>query len=188
MRTERKADWAILTAALITVSLFTVGAVVGAATSPAEVTPAPEQTSRLVSVQQLPENMNDVCYARRIGERRSRCQYGIAGRADSICRTAAGPFFRFDGRGAAAKYFSARGTRGKRGCRGQSSRSAHAGAHDPRYGSDVQRGRGGRQLQRSDPAGQQFVVVPGIRPVVPDSGGTDRYHPAEADRSRATRP
>ncbi len=63
MRAERKADWAILTAVLITVSLFTAGVVIAATGSAAttEVTSAPEQTSRLVSVQQLPDNMNDFC-------------------------------------------------------------------------------------------------------------------------------
>ena len=50
----RKADWVILTAALITAALFTAGVTVGAAEDPS----ASEDTTRLVSVQQLPENMN----------------------------------------------------------------------------------------------------------------------------------
>src|SRR5579864_4938625 len=50
----RKADWVVLAAAVITAALFTAGIAVGAAEDP----PASEDTTRLVSVQQLPENMN----------------------------------------------------------------------------------------------------------------------------------
>src|ERR1700722_13281945 len=50
----RKADWVILAAAVITAALFTAGITVGAAQDPS----APADTTRLVSVQQLPENMN----------------------------------------------------------------------------------------------------------------------------------
>ena len=50
----RKADWVILAAAVIAAALFTAGITVGAAEDPS----ASEDRTRLVSVQQLPENMN----------------------------------------------------------------------------------------------------------------------------------
>ncbi len=51
---RNKPDWAILAAGLITIGLFAAG-VVGGAT---ESTSSPQDTSRLVSVQHLPGNMN----------------------------------------------------------------------------------------------------------------------------------
>ena len=51
---RNKPDWAILAAGLITIGLF-AASVVGGAT---ESTSSPQDTSRLVSVQHLPENMN----------------------------------------------------------------------------------------------------------------------------------
>src|SRR5579872_7332982 len=51
---RNKPDWAILAAGLITIGLF-AASVVGGAT---ESTPGPQDTSRLVSVQHLPGNMN----------------------------------------------------------------------------------------------------------------------------------
>jgi hypothetical protein len=54
MRAERK----IFAAALVTVGLFTAGIVGGASSGK---TSSPEGTSRLVSVQELPNNPNDVC-------------------------------------------------------------------------------------------------------------------------------
>ena len=50
---KRKVDWAILTAAFITASVMGMGILAGAAT---EEIPAANDTSRLVSVQALPEN------------------------------------------------------------------------------------------------------------------------------------
>lgn len=58
MRVPRNADWTIRAAVLATVGLFTIGIVVGATT---EGTSTPQATSRLVSVQQLPDNLNNVC-------------------------------------------------------------------------------------------------------------------------------
>ncbi len=60
MRVAAKTDWAIVASALLIVGLFTAGVVVGA-TSAAEGPATPEGASRLVSVQQLPDSMNDVC-------------------------------------------------------------------------------------------------------------------------------
>ncbi len=60
MRVAAKTDWAIVASALLIVGLFTAGVVVGATTA-TEGPATPEGTSRLVSVQQLPDNMNDVC-------------------------------------------------------------------------------------------------------------------------------
>jgi 6-phosphogluconolactonase (cycloisomerase 2 family) len=59
MHTKRgkKVDWAILTAAVITAGVLGVGILAGAATEAASTS---EDSSRLVSVQQLPENMK-VC-------------------------------------------------------------------------------------------------------------------------------
>ena len=60
MRVAAKTDWAIVASALLIVGLFTAGVVVGATTA-TEGPATPEGTSRLVSVQQLPDSMNDVC-------------------------------------------------------------------------------------------------------------------------------
>jgi 6-phosphogluconolactonase (cycloisomerase 2 family) len=52
---ERKVDWAVLTAALITASVMGMGILAGAATDAAA--PSSEDTSRLVSVQNLPQDL-----------------------------------------------------------------------------------------------------------------------------------
>jgi hypothetical protein len=56
---KKRVDWAILTAALITVGLLGMGILAGAATDGSA---APGDTSRVVSVQQLPETMNDCTF------------------------------------------------------------------------------------------------------------------------------
>ncbi len=56
MRVEKKADWTILAAALLTVGLLAAGVVAGATS---ESTTTPQGSARLVSVQQLPDN--DAC-------------------------------------------------------------------------------------------------------------------------------
>lgn len=53
VNSKRKVDWAVLTAALITASVMGMGIIAGAATEDA---PASNDTSRLMSVQALPDN------------------------------------------------------------------------------------------------------------------------------------
>ena len=124
---RNKPDWAILAAGLITIGLF-AASVVGGATESAS---SPQDTSRLVSVQHLPENMN-LCT---VDESAATNPDASAPSPEEKSLFAA---LREDPSPALmAAQVSVPHTEEeeKEAAEDESPRSAHAGAHDPRYGA-----------------------------------------------------